>query len=174
MVRIRRPRRLVLAVAWGAAVVAFYAEIQDELAVMGSAWATRLVVLAPAPLIMYLIWRVYFHPCVSFGQDGLQVNNVYSRYFVPYHLIAGVEGWTALTLVVSGHGRLPVHAFGAAPTGRARRDAVAAELLDRRDAAVPRAGRGFERRATLGLPEWLGPGLSLVLFLAATVGSAAG
>ncbi|MFF7237689.1 hypothetical protein [Streptomyces collinus] len=43
--------------------------------------------------------------------------------------------------------------------------AVAQELLRRRAAAVPRAGHGFEKRSTLGLPEWLGPVTSLAFFL---------
>ncbi|MGW0883772.1 hypothetical protein [Streptomyces sp. NPDC002671] len=171
--RIRRTPRVVLAVMAQAAVVALQVVLQEDAAGTGS-WVTRLVALAPVPFVLYMIWRVYLNPYVAFGQDRLRVNNMYSQYLVPYHLITGLEGRTALTLVVSGYGRMPVSAFGAALTGRAQRDAVAEELLRRRDGAVPRAGHGFEKRSTFGLPEWLGPGLSLVLLLVGGLASAFG
>ncbi|MGW7606962.1 hypothetical protein ACWGKW_06715 [Streptomyces sp. NPDC054766] len=173
VVRIRRTRKVVLAIAAQAAALALQVVVQDDLARNGT-WVTRLAFLASAPFCLYMIWRLYLNPYVSFGQDRLRVNNMYARYLVPYHLITVLDGRTALTLDISGYGRLPVYAFDAALMGRARRDAVAEELLRRRDAAVPRAGHGFEKRSTLGLPEWLGPVLSLALFAVAGSLSAVG
>ncbi|MGW4302142.1 hypothetical protein ACWEHT_20590 [Streptomyces sp. NPDC004646] len=163
---------MVLAVAAQAAVVALQAVLQEDAAGTGS-WLMRLASLAPTPFVLYMIWRVHLSPYVSFGQDRLRVNNMYSQYLVPYHLITALEGRTALALVVSGYGRIPVNAISAAPlTGKAKRDAVAEELLRRRAATVPRAGHAFEKRSTLGLPEWLGPCLSLTLLAVAGVASA--
>ncbi|MGW0412903.1 hypothetical protein ACWDZX_16625 [Streptomyces collinus] len=165
MVRIRRTPKVVLAIAGQAAMVALQVLVQEDATVTGS-WMTRLIPLAPMLIGMYMVWRLFLNPYVSFGQDRLRVNNVFTHYLVPYHLITALEGRTALTLVVSGHGRLPVAALDAAPlTGKAKRDTVAQELLRRRAAAVPRAGHGFEKRSTLGLPEWLGPVTSLAFFL---------
>lgn len=127
---------------------------------------SRLMLLSPTLLGLYVTWRLFLTPYVPFGQDRFRVNNLFTRYLVPYHSITALEGRTALILVVSGYGRLPVAALDAAPlTGKAKRDAVAEELLRRRDAAVPRAGHGFEKRSALGLPEWLGPVASLACFL---------
>ncbi|MEV6840825.1 hypothetical protein AB0N17_41200 [Streptomyces sp. NPDC051133] len=139
--------------------------VQEDAAVTGS-WLSRLIPLAPMLIGMYVVWRLFLNPYVSFGQDRLRVNNTFTHYLIPYHLVTALEGRTALTLVVSGYGRLPVAALDAAPlTGKAKRDAVAQELLRRRAGAVPRAGHGFEKRSTLGLPEWLGPVTSLTCFL---------
>lgn len=137
--------------------------LQNHAAMTGP-WLTLLIPLAPTLFAQYMIWRLYLNPYVSFGQDRFRVNNVFTHYLVPYHLITTLEGRTALTLVVSGYGRLPVAALDAALT-KAKRDAVAQELLRRRDAAVPRAGHGFEKRSTFGLPEWLGPVTCLAFFL---------
>ncbi|MEV7323607.1 hypothetical protein [Streptomyces sp. NPDC093970] len=156
-----------------AGLLALQVALQDE-PVTGS-WTTRLIPAAPVPFIVYVIWRVCLNPYVSFGPDRLRVNNMFTRYLVPYHLITETEGRSALSLVVSGYGRLPVAAIGAAPlTGRRKRDAVARELLRRRAAAAPRAGHGFEKHATIGLPEWLGPGLSLAGALVALSAAALG
>ncbi|MFE5400536.1 hypothetical protein ACFQ9Z_03875 [Streptomyces sp. NPDC056580] len=156
---------MVLAIAGQAAMVALQVLVQEDAAMTGS-WMTRLIPLATMPIGMYMVWRLFLNPYVSFGQARLRVNNVFTYYLVPYHLITALEGRTALTLVVSGYGRLPVAALDAAPlTGKAKRDTVAQELLRRRAAAVPRAGHGFEKRSTLGLPEWLGPVTSLAFFL---------
>lgn len=152
-------------------MVALQVLLQEDAAVTGS-WMTRLIPLAPMLFSMYMVWRLFLNPYVSFGQDGLRVNNIFTHYLVPYHLITAVEGRSALTLVVLGYGRLPVAALDAAPlTGKAKRDTVAQELLRRRAAAVPRAGHGFEKRSTLGLPEWLGPVTSLALFLVGRIAS---
>ncbi|MFI9805774.1 hypothetical protein ACIHEJ_15650 [Streptomyces sp. NPDC052301] len=165
---------MVLAVAGQAAMVTLQVVVQENAAVTGS-WLTRLIPLAPMLIGMYMVWRLFLSPYVSFGQDRLRVNNIFTYYLVPYHLITALEGRTALTLVVSGYGRLPVVALDAAPlTGKAKRDTVAQELLRRRDAAVPRAGHGFERRSTLGLPEWLGPVTSLACFLVGGLASVRG
>ncbi|MFG2605744.1 hypothetical protein ACGFT2_19700 [Streptomyces sp. NPDC048514] len=164
---------MVLAVAAQAAMVALQVVVQADEAGTSS-WMSRLALLIPVPLVLYMIWRLYLNPYVAFEQDRLRVNNIFTRYLVPYHLITVLEGRTALTLDVSGHGRLPVYAFGAAIIGRAQRDAVAEELLRRRDAAVRAAGGGFEKRSTIGLPEWLGPGLTGALFLVAIVASEVG
>ncbi|WP_317443869.1 hypothetical protein [Streptomyces collinus] len=156
---------MVLAIAGQAAMVALQVLVQEDATVTGS-WMTRLIPLAPMLIGMYMVWRLFLNPYVSFGQDRLRVNNVFTFHLVPYHLITALEGRTALTLVVSGYGRLPVAALDAAPlTGKAKRDTVAQELLRRRAAAVPRSGHGFEKRSTLGLPEWLGPVTSLSFFL---------
>ncbi|MEV6191170.1 hypothetical protein AB0M19_02100 [Streptomyces sp. NPDC051920] len=118
---------------------------------------------------MYFIWRLFLNPYVSFGRHHLRVNNVISRYLIPYHLIAELSGRSALDLVVSGYGPLRVDALGAAPlTGKAKRDKVAQELLRRRAAAVPTAGHGFEKRFTIGLPDCLGFGIPLACFLVAS------
>ncbi|MGQ4418591.1 hypothetical protein ACN6LA_005385 [Streptomyces sp. SAS_269] len=165
---------MVLAVAGQAAMVALQVMVQEDAAGAGS-WMMRLILLAPTLFGMYMVWRLFLNPYISFGQDRLRVNNIFTHYLVPYHLITALEGRTALTLVVSGYGRLPVAALNAAPlTGKAKRDTVAQELLRRRDAAVPRAGHGFEKRSTLGLPEWLGPVTSLACFLVGGLASALG
>ncbi|WRZ92956.1 hypothetical protein OHB54_30250 [Streptomyces sp. NBC_01007] len=175
MVRIRRARKVVLAVALQAATLALQVAVQDDLTRTGTGtWVTRLAFLAPVPFLLYVIWRLRIGPYVSFGQDRLLVNNMYTQYLIPYHLITELKGWTALNLEISGYGRLRVDAFGAALTGRAQRDAVAEKLLRRRDAAVPVKGHGLEKRSTVGLPEWLGPVLSLTLFATAGLLSAVG
>ncbi|MEU0040074.1 hypothetical protein [Streptomyces sp. NPDC006333] len=156
---------MVLAVTAQAGLLALQVLLQEGTTVPGS-WLMRLMLLSPTLLGLYVTWRLFLNPYVSFGQDRFRVNNLFTHYLVPYHSITALEGRTALTLVVSGYGRLPVAALDAAPlTGKAKRDAVAQELLRRRDAAVPRAGHGFEKRSTLGLPEWLGPVASLACFL---------
>ncbi|KPI17821.1 hypothetical protein OK074_8100 [Actinobacteria bacterium OK074] len=165
-VRIRRTRKVVLAV--GAQLVVVACETAVQLAPAdGGTWSARLFALAPAPFCLYVVWRLHLNPYVAFGQDRVRVNNVFAQYLIPYYLITALQGRTALTIDVSGHGSVPVYAFDAALTNRAQRDAVAGELLSRRDAAVPRAGHGFEKRSTTGLPEWLGPGLALALFAVA-------
>ncbi|WP_189986168.1 hypothetical protein [Streptomyces capoamus] len=170
--RIRRTPKVVVAVVGQAAMVALQVLLQEDAAVTGS-WMTRLIPLAPMLLGMYMVWRLFLNPYVSFGQDRLRVNNIFTHYLVPYHLITALEGRSALTLVVSGYGRLPVAALDAAPlTGKAKRDAVAQELLRRRAAGAPRAGHGFEKRSTLGLPEWLGPIACLACFLVGGFASA--
>lgn len=164
---------MVLAIAAMTAVVACQVAVQEDLSRTGT-WVTRLAVLTPAPFCLYMIWRLRLNPYVSFGQDRLHVNNLFSYYLVPYHLIRALEGRTALALDIAGHGRLPVYAFGAALAGRAQRDAVAEELVRRRDAAVPSAGHGLVKRSTIGLPEWLGPGVTVALSLATVVASGIG
>jgi hypothetical protein len=156
---------VVLAVTAQAAMVALEVALREDVAVTGS-WMTRLLPLAPMPFCLYFVWRLFLNPYVSFGQHRLRVNNMFTHYLVPYQLITALGGRSALDLVVSGYGGLRVDAIGAAPlTGKAKRDTVAQELLRRRDAAVPLAGHGFEKRITIGLPECLGPGVSLACFL---------
>ena len=150
--------------AQAASVVVQVAELEDPAVVGG--WQTRLIVLSFTTFFMYFIWRFFLNPYVSFGQHGLRVNNIFTHYLIPYHLITELTGRSALNLVVSGYGLMRVDALGAAPlTGKAKRDKVAQELLRRRAAAVPKAGHGFEKRFTIGLPECLGPGISLACFL---------
>ncbi|MET7630681.1 MULTISPECIES: hypothetical protein [unclassified Streptomyces] len=145
---------MVLAIAGQAGLVALQVVLLQEHAAVTGSWLTRLIPLAPTLFAQYMIWRLFLNPYVSFGQDRFRVNNLFTHYLVPYHSIMALEGRTALTLVVSGYGRLPVAALDAAPlTGKAKRDAVAQELLRRRDAAVPRAGHGFESGSDLSLPS---------------------
>lgn len=174
MARIRRISKVVLAVTAQAGLVALQVLLQEGVSVPGS-WLTRLMLLSPTFMGLYVTWRLMLNPYVSFGQDRFRVNNLFTYYLVPYHSITALEGRTALTLVVSGYGRLPVAALDAAPlTGKAKRDAVAQELLRRRDAATPRAGHGFEKHSTIGLPEWLGPVTSLALLLVGGLASSFG
>lgn len=174
MTRIRRIPKVVLAVTGQAGLVSAQVLLQEGTTVTGS-WLMRLMLLAPTLLGLYVTWRLFLNPYVSFGQDRFRVNNLFTHYLVPYHSITALEGRTALILVVSGYGRLPVAALDAAPlTGKAKRDAIAQELLRRRAAATPRAGHGFEKRSTIGLPEWLGPVTSLTLFLVGSFASRGG
>ncbi|MFC9614502.1 hypothetical protein [Streptomyces sp. NPDC056938] len=166
---------MVWAIAGQAGLVALQVVLLQEHAAVSGSWLTRLIPLAPTLFAQYMIWRLFLNPYVSFGQDRFRVNNLFTHYLVPYRSITALEGRTALTLVVSGYGRLPVAALDAAPlTGKAKRDAVAQELMRRRDAAVPRAGHGFEKRSTIGLPEWLGPITSLALLLVGSFASSFG
>ncbi|MFF7576156.1 hypothetical protein ACFZBE_14415 [Streptomyces sp. NPDC008061] len=166
---------MVWAIAGQAGLVALQVVLLQAHAAVTGSWLTRLIPLAPTLFAQYMIWRLFLNPYVSFGQDRFRVNNLFTHYLVPYHSITALEGRTALTLVVSGYGRLPVAALDAAPlTGKAKRDAVAQELLRRRDAAVPRAEHGFEKRSTIGLPEWLGPVTSLALLLVGSFASSFG
>ncbi|MGC5003942.1 hypothetical protein [Streptomyces sp. DT203] len=144
---------MVWAIAGQAGLVALQVELLQEQAAVTGSWLTRLIPLAPTLFAQYMIWRLFLNPYVSFGQDRFRVNNLFTHYLVPYHSITALEGRTALTLVVSGYGRLPVAAL---------------------DAAVPRAGHGFEKRSTIGLPEWLGPVTSLALLLVGSFASSFG
>ncbi|MFD0063243.1 hypothetical protein [Streptomyces sp. NPDC056690] len=165
---------MLVAIAGQAGLVAVQVVLLQAHAAVAGSWLTRLIPLAPTLFVQYVIWRLFLNPYVSFGQDRFRVNNLFTHYLVPYHSITALEGRTALTLVVSGYGRLPVAALDAALTGKAKRDAVAQELLRRRDAAMPRAGHGFEKRSTIGLPEWLGPVTSLALLLVGNFASSFG
>ncbi|MFE5144371.1 hypothetical protein ACFRDV_43345 [Streptomyces fagopyri] len=165
---------MVLTVTAQAGLVGAQVLLQGGMSVNGS-WLTRLMLLSPTLLGLYVTWRLFLNPYVSFGQDRFRVNNLFTYYLVPYHSITALEGRTALTLVVSGYGRLPVAALDAAPlTGKAKRDAVARELMRRRAATTPRAGHGFEKRSTIGLPEWLGPVPALALLLMGSLASSFG
>ncbi|MFI0960662.1 hypothetical protein ACH4S8_04470 [Streptomyces sp. NPDC021080] len=165
---------MVLAVAAEAASVAVQVAVLEDPAVVGG-WQTRLGITSLIMFWMYFIWRLFLNPYVSFGQHRLRVNNMFSRYLIPYHLITELAGRSALDLVVSGYGPMRVDALGAAPlTGKAKRDKVAQELLRRRAAAVPKPGHGFEKRFTIGLPECLGFGIPLTCFLVANFAAAFG
>lgn len=164
--RIRRTTKVAYALAGLAGLLTL--QVAAQVSHIGPAtWATRLLLLSMVPFPSYMIWRLFLNPYISFGPDRLRVNNPWGHLLVPYHLITVLEGRTVLTLDVSGYGHLPVYAFDAAFIGRTQRNLLAEELRRRKDAAVPRSGHGFEKRNTLGVPEWLGPILTLVLFVAA-------
>ncbi|MEW2130138.1 hypothetical protein [Streptomyces sp. NPDC005435] len=163
---------MVLAGIAQAAVLALQATLQSDPGGTWT-WGGRLAALAPAPFVLYMIWRININPYVSFEKNYFRINNIYTLYLIPYHTITVLEGRTALTLGVSGQRRIPVVAFSAALMGKRQRDAVAEELTKHRDASVEDDGIALQKHTTLGLPEAMGPFLSLALFLAAFLTSLA-
>ncbi|MEV7677743.1 hypothetical protein AB0O64_04160 [Streptomyces sp. NPDC088341] len=134
-------------------------------------WDGRLLVLAPAPFGIYVIWRLFLNPYVLFLESHACVNNAFSRYRIPYGSVSGCKGRRGLLVEVNGYGVIPVDAFDASFVGKKKREEIAAEF-ERRSSEFPQNDLRvtFSRVSTTGWPEYAGPGMTLLLFLIALTG----
>ncbi|MER5948090.1 hypothetical protein ABT127_18745 [Streptomyces sp. NPDC001904] len=131
-------------------------------------WREFPMFLAPLPFMLYIVWRLHLNPYVELMDSSICVNNIFTRHVIPYGQIREILGVRSILLKVSGeYGSLPVAAFDAGILGKKSRDAFARKLeLKMKQAPLdPSATRS--RVVTTGLPEYLGPGLSLLLLAVA-------
>ncbi|MER8073678.1 hypothetical protein ABTZ59_36215 [Streptomyces sp. NPDC094034] len=131
-------------------------------------WDDRLLILAPAPFGVYIIWRLFLNPYVAFLESHACINNAFSEYCIPYKLISGCKGKRSLLVEVKGYGVIAIDAFDTSLIGKKKRDEIAAEF-ERRSLEFPQKG-SFSKVSTTGWPEYLGPGATLLLFLIALTG----
>ncbi|MEV4974589.1 hypothetical protein [Streptomyces scopuliridis] len=134
-------------------------------------WDDRLLILAPAPFGVYMTWRLFLNPYVVFLESHACINNAFTKYRIPYKLVSSCKGKRSLLVEVNGYGIISVDAFDASLVGRKKRDEIAAEF-ERRSSEFPQKDlRGsFSKVSTTGWPEYLGPGVTLLLFLIALTG----
>ncbi|WP_327126040.1 hypothetical protein [Streptomyces sp. NBC_01727] len=129
----------------------------------------RFWMLAPAPFGMYVIWRLFLNPYVKYGEDEVCVNNAFERYSIPYAEISSCGGkLSSLLINTRSHDQIPVHALDASFLGRRKRDLVALELMRRKEESRGE-GKGLGRVSTLGFPDVFILGLTVCLFLLATL-----
>ncbi|MGW3828281.1 hypothetical protein ACWEAF_40070 [Streptomyces sp. NPDC005071] len=167
--KIRRLSKVFLAASGQIGIIAleFISQWGGDLS-----WDRRFWMLAPMPLVIYIIWRLYLNPYVKFEEGEVCVNNAFSRYTIPYAKILSCGGKCSLVINTRSHGQIPVDALDVSFVGRRKRDLVALELMRRR--GEPRGERkGIGRVITLGFPEMFIFGLTVCLFLLAALVSMA-
>ncbi|MFE3144456.1 hypothetical protein [Streptomyces scopuliridis] len=134
-------------------------------------WDERLLVLAPSPFGAYMTWRLFLNPYVMFLESHACINNAFTRYRIPYNFVSSCKGKRSLLVEVNGYGAISVDAFDASFAGRKKRDEIAAEFERRSSEFSQNDLRGsFSKVSTTGWPEYLGPGVTLLLFLIALTG----
>ncbi|MFE6886716.1 hypothetical protein [Streptomyces sp. NPDC057694] len=133
-------------------------------------WHNFPLFLAPLPFMLYVVWRLHLNPYVQLMDSGVCVNNIFTRHIVPYGQIKEILGVRSILLKVIDHGILPVVAFDAGILGKRSRDAFVGKLQLALEQASFDPGATKSRVITTGLPEYLGPGLSLLLFAIALCG----
>ncbi|WP_353940614.1 hypothetical protein ABII15_02670 [Streptomyces sp. HUAS MG91] len=128
--------------------------------------------LAPLPVMLYIVWRLHLNPYVELMDSSICVNNIFTRHVIPYSRIKKILGIRSILLEVSGErGNLPVVAFDAGILGKKSRDSFVRELELRMEQASVDPDAARSRAVTTGLPEYLGPGLSLFLLAVALFAS---
>ncbi|MFE9953823.1 hypothetical protein ACFYRJ_41455 [Streptomyces sp. NPDC005531] len=131
-------------------------------------WDRRFWMFAPTPFGMYIIWRLFLNPYVRYGEDELCINNAFERYSVPYAEILSCGGKRSLLINTRSHDQIPVHALDASFLGRRKRDLVALELMRRKEKSRGEGNR-LGRVSTLGFPDVFILGLTVCLFLLASL-----
>ncbi|MFF3357969.1 hypothetical protein ACFYWN_36320 [Streptomyces sp. NPDC002917] len=131
-------------------------------------WDRRFWMLAPMPLVMYVIWRLFLNPYVKYGEDQVCVNNAFERYSIPYAEISSCGGKRSLLINTRSHDQIPVHALDVSFVGRRKRDLVALELMRRKEESRGE-GKRLGRVITLGFPDVFILGLTVCLFLLAAL-----
>lgn len=159
----RRPAKVATALVALALMIAV--EAFGQIAGDFESFHTRVLLVAPVPFICYCVWRFHLNPYLAFHDSHIRVGNVFSDYVIPYRSIVECSGRLSLILAVDGWGRLPVSAFDASFVGRRQRDEIVAEIHRRRESAQNDFSVRFSKVHTYGIPEAIGIGSTLILFL---------
>ncbi|WP_377273362.1 hypothetical protein [Peterkaempfera sp. SMS 1(5)a] len=160
--KLRRRRKVFLAAVAQTLIIAMEAYMQINLA--GRDGSSRLGALAPVPLVLYVLWRIFQCPYVTLDDEGVCVNNAYNKFFIPYSRIVATRGRSGLAIDTAGKLKVRSMAFDASAFQR-KPGLALAERIGARIGSPHVNDEEVRSGSNLGIPEILGPGVSLILFL---------